>query len=61
MAFANYSAGQMYYFRVLASNSNGNAGWSNSPNAVFPKPGCTDSGATNHDGTATYDNGTCSY
>lgn len=61
MIFSAFSAGQTYYFRVRASNANGDASWSNSPSAVFPKPGCTDSGANNYDATATYDNGSCSY
>lgn len=60
MIFSAFSAGQTYYFRVRASNLNGAAEWSNSPSAVFPKPGCTSSAAGNYDSTATYNNGTCS-
>lgn len=50
-----------YYFRVRANNSIGSGDWSASASQVMPKGGCTDSGATNYDSTATFDDGSCSY
>lgn len=53
--------GTAYSFRIRATNGEGDGPWSAVEGTTFPKPGCTDSGATNYDATATYDDGSCSY
>lgn len=55
-------AGSTIYSRVRAINGVGSATqWSDAVSEVLPKGGCTDPGANNYDGTATYDDGSCTY